>query len=448
LLPLTLWGGLLLLQALLLILFFYWKIHWGQSSQRIERDIHSMGIWVAKHKVDLFCSSILVVLVILCFYPVILKIGYSAGSDFYDHAREAQRIVETKKIDTSYFLYQMYIIAAHQISPSSDYDILGIIVTLLFYILTGLTLYLLIRWTLRETMIDKPYMRGIISTVLSLSLMLITPITLLTLAEKNLYYGYLGINTYHNPTIIILCPLALMLFMLTINLFESLQHRNKRYALYLMIAAITILSTLAKPNYIICLLPASIIVCTIRLFQKRQFDWIGIAIGIIFPALVLLGWQYLATYTSNHILKDESGISIMPFQLYLIRDDMSSIIYKFILAILFPLIVYILYFQHARKDFALNFAWLCFIIGATYTYILVEQGARYKHNNFGWSGQITLFILFVTSTIFWLRQLFDKTVTHRYNAVTGILSMVFGLHLISGIIWYALHIINPMDTWW
>ncbi|MEI7988259.1 MAG: hypothetical protein WCI88_04405 [Chloroflexota bacterium] len=444
-LPLDIWIGLICIQTFWLLIIIYWKWHWNILSNSWRQNVRSIWRIMERHKADIICALILFFLVVYLFYPIIFTIGNTINSDFYGHAREAQRIEADKKNDTSYFLYQMLMIAAHQLFPTNSYDILGVIVVLFFIILSSFTLYGLILWTLRDTFKVNSGFLSAFSVVLSLSLMVITPITLFTLPNKNLYYGYTGITTYHNPTIFILQPLALLLFLFTINLLKSPQQGQQHLSYYLTIISIVILGTLAKPNYIICLLPAVFVFTAFKIARKDHFDWKGILFGIVLPSIGLLAWQYLATYTSDHVLKDESGISLMPFQIYLLKDTFQSIGLKFILSILFPLSVYLIYYRKAKKDISFNFAWLSFIIGAFYSYCLVEQGSRFKHNNFAWSGQTTLFILFVAATIFLTKQIGDRRVVRKYDYA---LIAIFGLHVISGVIWYWLHLLNPLNAWW
>ncbi|MCA9904323.1 MAG: hypothetical protein KC547_10730, partial [Anaerolineae bacterium] len=51
---------------------------------------------------------------------------------------------------------------------------------------------------------------------LSAALHVVGPIMLLTLLNQNMYFGYVTPHTYHNPTSILLKPLALLLFFISL----------------------------------------------------------------------------------------------------------------------------------------------------------------------------------------------------------------------------------------
>ena len=79
-------------------------------------------------------------------------------------------------------------------------------------------------------------------------------------------------------------------------------------------------------------------------------------------------------------------------------------------------------------------AWLCFIFGAFYSYFMSEtSGGQFTMGNFDWSAEVSLFILFVVVTLFWIERLVEKK---RWEKKDTAVAVAFGLHLISGIIYY------------
>src|SRR5207248_602892 len=147
-----------------------------------------------------------------------------------------------------------------------------------------------------------------------------------------------------------------------------------------------------------------------------------------------------------------AGIIFAPLKVYSLYS--SWLLPKFILSILFPLTVYLLYFRRATQDFALNLSWLIFLIGSFYAYFLAESGPRFDAGNFGWGAQIALFILFVWSVKFLIRQEIATrgecvgATKRSKRCVTCI--MAFGLHLVSGFGWYVVYLstLNVRYTWW
>ena len=290
------------------------------------------------------------------------------------------------------------------------------------------------------------YRNILIRIGLSISLLIIAPASIFTLYKKNLYFGYLGMSIYHNPTYILLKPLSLMLFIFSLQVGKPTANKSLGVSTILLAMCLTIFGILAKPNYIIALLPALGLFCLFRLFCKKPIDWKLSILGIFVPALLLLSWQYFATYTDESVLTDRASIIFAPFLVYSREYDL--LLLKFFLSILFPLTVYLIYFKIAKKDTLLNLAWLIFVFGIIYTYLFAETGVRLQDANFGWSGDITMFILFVCSTIFFLQQWLGRVKEAPMVKTTFLPWAAFSLHLLSGILWYFTHIADPIYPWW
>jgi hypothetical protein len=161
----------------------------------------------------------------------------------------------------------------------------------------------------------------------------------------------------------------------------------------------------------------------------------------------VLGYQYASFYISGQASVYKSlaysanqpvKILFAPFELLTVwwHVPPARIIPDLIASILFPALVYGVYFQQARRDLMLNLAWLTFIIGQSYTYLLVEN-VQPSSGNLTWSGQITLLILFVAAVGFVLRQnthWLSNAERSRLDWRFGLCALVFLLHLASGLI--------------
>ena len=148
---------------------------------------------------------------------------------------------------------------------------------------------------------------------------------------------------------------------------------------------------------------------------------------MIFPAVLVLAWQYWVTYTSG-----EGGVALAPLAVMKSYSNLLGL--KLILSTWFPLVVTIIYLKEAIKDRWLVLGWLVFAVGAGYTYLLAETGNRFAHGNFGWSGEIANFILFTSATLFFARKILD----HSKHLWKRSVSLVVGLlpHLSTGVIYY------------
>lgn len=262
-----------------------------------------------------------------------------------------------------------------------------------------------------------------------LGLNLAAPIALFWLLDQQLYLGYVGIISYHNPTIILLRPLALLQFIYALRCFQvaPLSKINIPVA-----ALLSLLATFTKPNFAICLLPALALIALYKMVWKKVVNLGFLMFGFLIPMILMLAWQFWVTYRSgdsSHIVFSLLGVMSI-YSGYLLP--------KFFLSILFPLVVTVLYWKAASHNLQLIFAWLIFIFGTFFTYFIAESGSRFKDGNFTWSGEIALFMLFAVSTLFFIQVKKSSRVSRLASQVVWI------LHVAAGVIFYGfftLHIL-------
>lgn len=115
------------------------------------------------------------------------------------------------------------------------------------------------------------------------------------------------------------------------------------------------------------------------------------------------------------------------------------------LSIVFPIGVGLLYAKQARRHTFLGFAWTVFICAILATYMVYESGPRIQDGNFLWTGYNAVFLLMFASILFMLEQ-YLRELRHRYGSLQvfglrfskrfAFASLLFGLHLLSGIAYY------------
>src|SRR5690606_15061919 len=128
----------------------------------------------------------------------------------------------------------------------------GLLFSILTYMLLGMVIY---RFYIYPVMgIHSRWTMTLLKVVLTVSLMLVSAVTVLTWTQHNLYRGYHLPNTYHSPTMAVLRPLALLLFLYVVGVFSSKPYFQTRVAL-LSAMVLTVLTSTAKPNYTISMLP-------------------------------------------------------------------------------------------------------------------------------------------------------------------------------------------------
>ena len=283
----------------------------------------------------------------------------------------------------------------------------------------AVTVFILLRWFWPSPDVLQPLWK---TGIVLLGVSVAAPISIFWPLDHQFYLGYIGIVTYHNPTIILLRPFAILQFIFALKLFEP--RPISKFAI-LGMAIVSMLAAFAKPSFAICLIPALGILVVLRMLQKKDVDIPAFLIGFAIPTVLILAVQFLITYQADN----SGGILFAPFTVMSYYSGL--LLPKFFLSILFPLLVTIVYRKQARQDIRMVLAWLIFIFGSFYTYFLAEGGQRFYDGNFTWSGEIGLFVLFVVSTLFFLDVSKPSTKSKLF------LQFIWLGHVIVGIIYYG-----------
>jgi len=404
-----------------------------------------MSIKHILHKNDIFVSLALVLLITIIFIPVTNE---TVLFDSTTYLRIVQTLVETHQLVVmSHFLYPV-LVGITKLVLNVNYWLAGAIVVYLSELFLAAILFVMARVIFGR---QGSAWASIGSAVFAISLMLVAPVFLLAPIDHHFYFGYIGINVYHNATMALLKPFAILSFLAATQVYIT---KTKSLALIIGYGISAVLATIAKPSFTVALLPALGVFTLYRLTRKQWVNWRLLLIGIVLPVLFVLGWQYWFTYASTQdIGGGDWHVILAPLAVF--KSWSNYLIPKFLLSIVFPLGITIIYFPKVRKEIDLLLAWLIFIFGTAYAYLLAEEGVRITHGNFVWSAQIGLFILFVFTAFFFVKQSPWATRTEK-NFRAGVAwkfwvgVALFSLHLLSGIIWYLHHagLLGEIFAWW
>jgi len=406
---------------------------------------------MSKKLVNLTFVIILVAIITGVFYPIMSKWVIRGLGDHGAHVNFAEQMqygIQTSN-PVPHFLFH-YLVRGVRALLSLPMRESALVVIMSFYVFLGVIIYnyLISGFYTKNNAIIESLNIHMYTIFLCVGVMLATPVALLVVLDHHMYFGYIGMRVYHNPTIIILQPLALLLFIIiTTSINFSSQSILNLISLYVVLILLTILVALAKPSYIICLVPALILYMIIKLINGERINNNIIIYGVILPSIFVLGMQYLMMYSSS--VSTENRIIFAPLRVY--SEHSKWLLPKFILSILFPLSVTILYFKQVKLDEQIKIAWIAFLIGTFYTYFLAESGESMSYGNFAWSGQITLFILFVVSIKFVLERIteFDfSNPSHSDITRISIIMYLFLLHVICGVMWYFSEMFYSPGFWW
>jgi len=381
--------------------------------------------------------QILILISLLIYVPVMLRVV--PESDFLIHFKFAEDFRAFKNDShISYPLYHYSInLVTNLLNPDTAEEGIviayysGFAIAILMQIATAIITLILI-YRAAPIFINRRI--AVIYSLTALGLVTIAPITLFHLNAQDMQAGYSYPTFYHNPTIIMLKPFAIILFILSVRVFEEQTPSNM---FIIGTAAISIATVMAKPSYTIALLPGLSLVALYTWFRKKTVHWKLLIFGIIIPNIPLLLTQFLFTFA-----RGESSLDFRPFFIAIrLSGDTFMIIATFLLSILFPLAVAVLYRKRAIRDTSIILSWVIFFIGSVYFYLLVEDGPQLYHRNFQWTTSITVFIVFLAHALFFIKHRAEAMSKSGTNLKDRIIIVIFILHSLNGVYWYLAHLL-------
>lgn len=355
------------------------------------------------------------------------RIAYPTQGDYSLHVLYAQQVVDGRFEDLplnalAHPALQLLLAGIHDLTLGK----LGLYASLMVVqtvaqVLTALVLY---AWfgTLREGISNRAraFWAG--------SLTLVAPVMLLAIWDGQFYYGYIGLANYHNPTIHLLRPFALMSFTLAVAALQSARASTRRV---LAAATLTLAAGLIKPNYALIILPAIVLLAVFHYWRRQPLDWRTLGLGFVVPGLLVLSSQWVVAFWLAR--GEQAGIVVQPL---VVVDAFSDFLLpKFLLSILFPLAVLVIGGRDAFRDGALQLAWLGFVAGAAQMYLLAESGDRMFDGNFRWSAQIGSFLLFAASVRYLL--LVRSSLALQQMRDRALVYGTYLAHLAAGVAYYV-----------
>jgi len=384
------------------------------------------GKILERNKQDGWVILAMALATILITVPVYVYRIYFAVSDFPKHILPAKLILEKQyqQISVAFLshpAYQLLLVGIHLLTfRKAGMYAIAVLIQVVVQILTVLIIY----WWFGRDRWKRNWLRAL----WAVSLTLVAPIMVLVFWDKLFYLGYIGLATYHNPTIHLLQPVALLSFLLAVRVFTQFSNSWK---VVLSSALLVILSALIKPNYLLCILPALGLMAVICLIRKRPIDWRLLIAGFLAPSALILLVQLVLTY----YLPGNDASSIIFDPLGVMSGYSGYLLPKFFLSILFPLVVLLFNFRGVLRNNTLILAWVGFLAGVLQMYFLAESGSRFLDGNFLWGAQIMSFILFVASARFlWTEKLATEKFSTREKTVVLV---IYAAHFLAGIAYYV-----------
>lgn len=355
--------------------------------------------------------------------PALRTAVYVGVSDFKWHARAAQEWAAGGPLPTPHFLFQALLIAVSPLLPALDWTARAVVLAVACKAAQALVTAAVLR---AAVPLARPGARFAAAAALALALLVATPVTFASWSARNLYHGYVGLAVYHNPTMLLLAPLAIGLWWRVARALEG----DARLPAALALALLTIASALAKPSHLIALLPAA--AAAAAAFHRREPPpaWRTLAAACALPAVAALGWQFAFHFG------DGGGIAWAPLRAMAYRE--ASLAARLLLSALFPLVA-LAAFPRSLLRPPVALAATTFACGTAYAYLLAEADFV-SARNFSWSAQASLLVLFVAVTRALLE---DSAQPVRFrSARLAACGLALAAHLVCGLYFLA----HP--TWW
>lgn len=268
--------------------------------------------------------------------------------------------------------------------------------------------------------------------LLAVSLSFVYVIPALFQMDGQFYFGYLALNVYHNTTSLLLKPI-IVLHLLWLYLWLS-GERHVGTGFLFIGALLVVLSALAKPSYLVILLPAVFLMVV-----RDQPAWRSALLAIVLPGVAVLAWLFLNTFGGGG-----GGLAFAPLKVMTHFTEPWTILPKTVLSLLFPLIMLAVLGRQVLADRLAVLCWLMLLLGLAYGLLLTETGERVFDGNWLWSGQLGAFALFVANT----RLLLDNTRQSVSGWRLTLAWMVFSCHLVAGLAWYLLQYQADPTLFW
>ena len=377
----------------------------------------------------LFAGAVLLgVFWCLLYLPVAARF-FGFRSDYTIHIRYAQELLRTHHLPVPHFLFQLLVLGVVKVFGAS-FEPATLVVLALFSAMTGVLVYSEAAKVLipGETPTAGLAFRAGLALALGATILLMQPI--LKPGGSHIYQiGYLWAEPYLNPTYALLKPLALASAVSGATFLRSGGASRTSIA---VAAVATAAGALAKPSFVICLLPVVAILGLSRLARREPLDQAALLFGLVVPSLVVLIFEYYIAYSGfSSASTYQNAVVFAPLKV--LGSYSGHLAAKLVLSAAFPVSVYVLYWRAAHRDVRFNFAMLLFLFGVAYSYLFAEK-EHWRSANFLWSGYVTLFILFVFAATFYVREL-RKNPWVGVNAFRHLFCLVLlGCHVHSGIL--------------
>ena len=241
------------------------------------------------------------------------------------------------------------------------------------------------------------------------------------LDARTVWQRYLSPTQWHNPTQLLVYPLALCLHWWS---FRFLLTGERAYLSLLLPAFLA--NAFAKPAYALPFLP---VFAPASLWR----GWRRGSLGGTVAVLALMGGAVVAQYVYIYVWNPDainSKIIFAPFVVW--RYYVHDIPLSLAMSLALPLAYLLLFPARARADWFFAYSWAIFAVALVCLASLAESGEFMYHGNFAWLANATIFVLYASAAGGLLRHLRRVGfAAHPLRFATA--AAVFALHVAAGL---------------
>ncbi|MCS6834846.1 MAG: hypothetical protein NZ750_02370 [Anaerolineae bacterium] len=375
-------------------------------------------------RADWLVLLVLVPLTALLFTPIILpQFREGASSDYPAHMRFAAQInsgQETTPPSPN---------RLHSWAVGVGLRLLGLpleastlLVSLLTYGLSWTALYVLLLDGWGEARVGSRL--GLAG--LSLALLTFGPLSLLLGDEP----GAAPLSTvYHSPTFMLARLLALLQTIVLVRAFW--RKLTAGWPMVALAALLSLLSTLARPNYSLAFGPALVLLALAWHAKRWRVDGRLLWLGGLLPMALVLVLQYVYLFI---VADPQRGLALSPLGWYGLDDpDEARVLLRLVLSLALPLAIWFLYPRASASDSYLPAMLPVLLLTVLQAYLLVELGPSQGHGNWTWGYLSALFVVYALSTRLWLIQWRLKG---RWTWREMVFGLILAFHVLSGALYY------------
>lgn len=275
-------------------------------------------------------------------------------------------------------------------------------------------------------------------------------------------------NIWHNPTSIMVKPFAILIFCVVAKIIST-EKQIKRSEIIVLVVTL-FLSALAKPSFIQGFIPGLglyMVITLARNFTGERFKKYLLIASTFIPCVILMFFQFyislfsqkrgsktIGEMTETEMLAEQAGEIIaggttltgfqqgVGFEWGRVYTYWTPNMYiSFLLAITFPLFVFLFNYRKMIKDRVVQLA-LCFETAAWLEgAILYQKGPGEHCGNFWWASYLSLYIVFSIALYYFLDSSTKVDLKKKKNILylaSG--SILFFMHLLFGLFYAESHL--------